>query len=126
MANRDPPTRHGLRQAGLTVVDAVTDRRLGDEAANSVLGSHDPRASEFFERSPDREPVDAVSLGQLRLRRQPLAARQLLAVDPRDTPLAGGERQAAVAEVDAGQRRSPKLRRLATTRAPMPADQAKR
>ena len=63
------------------------DGRLGDEAADPVLGAHDPGAGELLERAPDGEPVDAVALGQPRLGRQPLAGRQLRPVDAGDEVL---------------------------------------
>ena len=87
MADRDPPARHRLGQARLTVVDAVTDGRLGDEAADPVLGAHDPGAGELLERAADGEPVDAVALGEPRLGLQPLARRQLRPVDAGDEVL---------------------------------------
>ena len=87
MADRDPPARHRLRQARLAVVDAVADGRLGDEAADPVLGAHDPGAGELLERPPDGEPVDAVALGEPRLGLQPLARRQLRPVDAGDEVL---------------------------------------
>jgi hypothetical protein len=87
MADRDPAARHRLRQARLTVVDAVADGRLGDEAADPVLGAHDPGAGELLERPPDGEPVDAVALGEPRLGLQPLARRQLRPVNAGDEVL---------------------------------------
>ncbi len=72
---------HRLRQARRAVVDAVTNRGDGNQAADPVLGSHLAGTGEILQRTPDREPVHAVLRRQLRLGRQSFSRPQLRPLD---------------------------------------------
>jgi hypothetical protein len=71
-----PTHRHGLQEADLPVVYAVTQRRGRHETADTVLGSDDADASQVGKCSPNRQPVDAVRLGKGRLRWQDIPRGQ--------------------------------------------------
>jgi hypothetical protein len=69
-AGLHPPVDHELGEAD-ELIEILLDARLGDEAADFLLGVDQPLVLQLGQRAPHRGASRAEALDEFRLRRQP-------------------------------------------------------